>query len=285
MAHWKSKREGLLSAAIPSPLRRNDKGKIFAIYPAYHKFIKNQKGATSFSWPGTHSTINKQMETMRRLMGFLKEEDNASFTGLRVEARVRSTDKQVAQTPVEAAKAAQFLLKAFKIMVELGIIQIFEVDIEEWKAKLGSLWDAFKDLPQQGPGFEARQSLWIQLLGTLGHVPGHYERQLLEQIRGGQEVAPQKPEPEGAPEEAALGGEAAPGGEAPEAQPEEEVAMGPQPGQELVFPNPSDYDHITEDNISMRGQETLAQLPTKKCKGKERPFCCFYLNGRAPLEN
>lgn len=26
----------------------------------------------------------------------------------------------------------------------------------------------------------------------------------------------------------------------------------------------------------------MAQLPTKKCKGKERPFCCFYLNGWGP---
>ena len=84
--------------------------------------------------PGTHSTTNKQMETMRRLILFLKEEDNASFTGLGVEAWVRAKDKQVAQTPVEAAKAAQLLLKAFKIMLELGMIRMLEVDIEEWKA-------------------------------------------------------------------------------------------------------------------------------------------------------
>ena len=52
---------------IPSPLRGNDKGKLFAIYPSYHKIIKNIKGSVSFGWPGSHSTINRQMETARRL--------------------------------------------------------------------------------------------------------------------------------------------------------------------------------------------------------------------------
>lgn len=264
-------------AAIPSPLRGNDKGKIFTIYPAYHKLIKNQKGATSFSWPGTHSTINRQIETMRRLIASLQSQDNASFTGLRVEARVRSTDKQAAQTPVEAAKAAQFLLKAFKILVELGIIRIFEVNIEEWKAKLGSLWAVFKDLPQEGPGFKARQALWVQLLGTLGHVSGQYERNLLDQIRAGQELAPEPEEPAEAPlEEAPLALEEAPEEQAPP------PPLGPGDGQEPVLPNPTHYDHITEDCISTRGKEILGFLPQKKCKGKERPYCCFYINGWGP---
>ena len=90
------------------------------------------------------------------------------------------------------------------------------------------------------------------------------------------ELAPQEPEPEGAPE--------VPMQEAPGQKevPGQEVDMGPQPGQELVLANPSKYDHMNEASISLRGQEILAQLPPKKCKGKEKPFCCFYMNGWGP---
>jgi hypothetical protein len=162
---------------IPSPLRGNDKGKLFAIYPSYHKIIKNLKGSVSFGWPGSHSTINRQMETARRLKSHLVFQDSMEFfTGLRVEGRVRATDDHQGKTPIEAAKAAIFLLKGFKIRAWLGC--------RWWRlmpgAKLASLWDSFKDLPQAGPGVHNRQQLWIQLLGTLGHVSGHYERQLLD---------------------------------------------------------------------------------------------------------
>ena len=166
---------------IPSPLRGNDKGKLFAIYPSYHKIIKNLKGSVSFGWPGSHSTINRQMETARRLKSHLVFQDSMEFfTGLRVEGRVRATDDHQGKTPIEAAKAAIFLLKGFKIMLQLGMARIQVVEVDAWKAKLASLWDSFKDLPQAGPGVHNRQQLWIQLLGTLGHVSGHYERQLLD---------------------------------------------------------------------------------------------------------
>ena len=39
--------------------------------------LRTRKGSTSFSWPGARSSINNQMETMRRLIGFLKEERRA----------------------------------------------------------------------------------------------------------------------------------------------------------------------------------------------------------------
>ena len=55
------------------------------------------------------------------------------------------------------------------------------------------------------------------------------------------------------------------------------LPQGPAEGQEPVLPNPSGYDHIDENSISSRGKEILALLPMKKCKGKERPYCCFYI--------
>ena len=261
----------------PAPLRGNDRGKVFTIYPAYHKFIKNQKGAASFGWPGTHSAINRQMETMRKLVMFLISHDDEVFTGLGIETRVRSTDRKEIQTPVETAKAPQYLLKAFKIMLDLGIIMVLEVNIQEWKDKLESLWNTFKDIPQQGPGFQTRQSLWIQLLGALGHVSGQYERQLLEQIRGGEEVVAEEPGPQ----------EAQPEDEQVQDLPQDPQGLDPQPqgpadGQEPVLPNPGKYDHIDGDSISIRGKEILDLLPVKRCKGKWRPYCCFYVNGWGP---
>ena len=260
---------------IPSPLRGNGKDKLFAIYPSYHKIIKNLKGSVSFGWPGSHSTINRQMETARRLKSHLVFQDSMEFfTGLRVEGRVRSTDDHHGKTPIEAAKASIFLLKGFKIMLQLGMARIQVVEVDAWKAKLASLWDSFKDLPQAGPGFHNRQQLWIQLLGTLGHVSGHCERQLLDQLKRGQEIEPEDPEPQQdfQPQEPQ---DLEPQHLDPE--PPAPLPQGPAEGQEPVPPNPSGYDHIDENSISSRGKEILALLPMKKCKGKERPYCCFYI--------
>ena len=54
----------------------------------------------------------------------------------------------------------------------------------------------FERLAPGRPRLPQQATMWLQLLETIGHVSGHCERQLLDQLQRGQEISPEEPAPQ-----------------------------------------------------------------------------------------